>query len=535
MSEKIVNIHQAQYEPIESLEKLDEFISGIGVPPRWKECGVLTDELAHNQIIVLLSDNLKVNLRLNLLLNELEKALQRIGFGNEIYIRHRQGRSLEEKDLASMKALIDVWNECRAQSVKISINELPDFLKAIWNKRKLKGRGKFFSKGTLEKLARDSHGYCMFEGCGEGLSVDQLTGYSGNFAYNAHIIASSEAGPRGVPYLSEYQSDNPENVLVLCDKHHRLIDKVAAIDFNAARLSQMRSDFIHTVQSLLEGLSFKPIPAFSILWPVGGHVVSEPNDRDIANCMSRIKSRPTGRLNRLSHNERRYRKNAEIFKTDLIDIINEEAEDIIRQTQNESHKAALFAFGPMPALVGLGARLGNKCEITPMLRLRDGSCWMWPQDSKVSEPYKIKFDEAELEGKNEITICIAMTEVPESMKKTAINIGMPVIEINALEYGNAAIPHPENGKQLQADLHKLLLKLHDQFSIKKIHLLICASNAVSVFVGQAIDLYQPSLLVYDFDGEFMKPQLLITYRKNRLHITVPESSASKKKLSIATS
>ena len=108
--------------------------------------------------------------------------------------------------------------------------------------------------------------------------------------------------------MSDYQSDDPENVLVLCDKHHRLIDKVAAVDFDAARLSHMRSSFTHTVESLLEGLSFKPIPAFSVLWPVGGHIVSEPDDRDIANSMSRIRARSLGRLNRLSHNARLYRK-----------------------------------------------------------------------------------------------------------------------------------------------------------------------------------------------------------------------------------
>lgn len=521
MSKEVLNVHQAQHDPIESLEKLDEFINAIGRLPKWINCGVLTDESANNQLIVLLSDGLRISLRLNLVLSELKTALQKLGIGSDVHVRHMQGKLLEKEDLASIESVLAVWDEFQAQSMDIPIKKLPDFLRAIWAKRKLKGRGKSFSKGALEQLARDSHGYCMFEGCGEYLNVDELTGYSGNFSYNAHIVASSESGPRGVPYLSDYQSDNPENVLVLCDKHHRLIDKVAAIDFDAARLSQMRSDFMYTVKSLLEGLSFKPIPAFSVLWPVGGHIVSEPDDRDIANSMSRIRARSTGRLNRLSHNERRYRKRAEVFESDMADIINDEAEDIIRQTQNESHKAALFAFGPMPALVGLGARLGNKCEITPMLRFRDGGCWMWPQESGVPKPYSITFDETEFDGKSEVTVCIAMTQYPDIMRKTADKIGMPIIEIKALEYGNAAIPHPENGKQLRADLHALLLKLHDQYSISKVNLLICASNAVNVYVGQAVDLYQPSLLVYDFDDGLMKPRLYITYQQSRLCLILP--------------
>lgn len=294
MSEEVVNIHQAQHDPLESHEKMDEFINAIGKLPKWRECGVLTDELAHNQLIILSSDRLRVSLRLNLVLNEIEVALNKLGIVCNVHVRHMQGKRLEREDLASMEAVLAVWNEHQAQSMDVSIKEFLVFLRALWGNRKLKGRGKVFSKGTLERLARDSHGYCMFEGCGEHLNVDDLTGYSGNFSYNAHIIASSESGPRGVPYLSDYQSDNPENVLVLCDKHHRLIDKVAAVDFDAARLSQIRSGFMHTVQSLLEGLRFKPMPAFSVLWPVGGHIVSEPDDRDIANSMSRIRARSTG-------------------------------------------------------------------------------------------------------------------------------------------------------------------------------------------------------------------------------------------------
>ena len=521
MSKEAVVIHQAQHDPIGSLEKLDEFINAIGTLPKWNEGGVLTDELAQNQLIVLLSDSLNVSVRLNLVFDEIKAALNTLGIANDIHVRHMQGKHLERKHLASMESVIAIWTECQGQSMDIKIKDLPDFLRAIWEKRQTKGRGKSFSKGTLEQLARDSHGYCMFEGCGENLNVEKLTGYTGNFAYNAHIIASSESGPRGVPYLSDYQSDDPENVLVLCDKHHRLIDKVAAVDFDAARLSHMRSSFTHTVQSLLEGLSFKPIPAFSVLWPVGGHIISEPDDRDIANSMSRIRARSTGRLNRLSHNERLYRKQAEVFERNMADIVRAEADEIVQQTQNESYKAALFAFGPMPALVGLGACLGNKCEVTPMLRFRDGGCWIWPQESEVPKPYSIVFDEGELEGKDEVTVCIAMTQYPEAMKRTAVTIGLPTIEIQAVAYGNAAIPHPDNGKQLRNDLHALLLKLYDQFSIRKVNLLICASNAVSVFVGQACDLYQPSLLVYDFDSEVMKPCLQIHYQERKLFLTLP--------------
>lgn len=175
----------------------------------------------------------------------------------------------------------------------------------------------------------------------------------------------------------------------------------------------------------------------------------------------------------------------------------------------------------MPALVGLGACLGNKCEITPMLRYRDGSCWMWPQEKKIEKPYEIHWDEKQLSGVNELVLSIAMTNYPDSMKNKLGKLGLPVIQVQAKQMGNAAIPHPHNGLELKTELHTLMQALHDSYAIKRIHLLICASNAVCVFVGQAFDLYQPELLVYDFSDEDMVPRLTIRNVDNKVELSLP--------------
>ena len=75
MSTETVVIHQAQHDPIGSLEKLGEFINAIGTLPKWSEGGVLTDKSAQNQLIVLLSETLNVSVRLNLVFGEIEGAV----------------------------------------------------------------------------------------------------------------------------------------------------------------------------------------------------------------------------------------------------------------------------------------------------------------------------------------------------------------------------------------------------------------------------------------------------------------------------
>ena len=64
------------------------------------------------------------------------------------------------------------------------------------------GRGSGISGRTRNQVLLDAHGRCMFEGCGADLTEDPVTHKRGNFATLAHNVAASEAGARGVLYMS---------------------------------------------------------------------------------------------------------------------------------------------------------------------------------------------------------------------------------------------------------------------------------------------------------------------------------------------
>ncbi|MFH4151259.1 SAVED domain-containing protein, partial [Acinetobacter baumannii] len=80
-----------------------------------------------------------------------------------------------------------------------------------------------------------------------------------------------------------------------------------------------------------------------------------------------------GYLQRLCDSNTIYMKNPDQFSQQLVMIIQNEADKIIQQTSLNGHRAAIFAFGPMPALIGLGALLGNKGKFLPMLRDREAN------------------------------------------------------------------------------------------------------------------------------------------------------------------
>lgn len=512
---KIFN--QAMDMPFEELEKVLSYITDIEDFIIWDEIGLLSDESRRNLIILLFKNTLLCGtLRLNLNINECKKCIDIINETNQpIDLRFWQGNTLSKDHIENIESLKTIWETCDAISTPLNNSQqVLDFLTSYFSHTNKIGRGKDFTKATKDRVWSDSHGRCMFLGCGESLQYDFLTGNGGNFSYLAHNVASAEGGERGIPYLSEALSNEPNNVLLLCDKHHRLIDKVAAADYPATTLALMRKEFCDLTESLLNGLSFEAVPVYTILWPVNGQFVSNPHLKDIAASLSLIKARIKGQERCLTDSNTPYRKKPEKFNEDLIELIQEEADQILQGTKREGHKAALFAFGPMPALIGLGSLLGNKNEFTPMLRYRDSSSWLWPHENVVDSFYEIKgFDS--LAQSEDVVICINFTAIAKPIQQRADQLnktlGAGIVEITALpEYlGNGAIPNPESGKKFCARLQQLLHDLKNKHYTKRVHLLVCASNAACVFIGQAIDLHHPEIIAYDFAKEDMLPRLVI--------------------------
>lgn len=83
-------------------------------------------------------------------------------------------------------------------------------------------------------------GRCEYPGCNKALWRDDLTLRKMNTAYLAHIVADSEDGPRGDKVLSEKLKSDFSNILLLCDVHHRLIDREGLVDHSVDLLRSFK-------------------------------------------------------------------------------------------------------------------------------------------------------------------------------------------------------------------------------------------------------------------------------------------------------
>jgi predicted restriction endonuclease len=71
-----------------------------------------------------------------------------------------------------------------------------------------------------------------------------------NRAYLAHIVADEPRGPRGDPKRSRRLAKELANIMLLCDAHHRLVDKERVAEHPESVLLAMKAEHEERIETL---------------------------------------------------------------------------------------------------------------------------------------------------------------------------------------------------------------------------------------------------------------------------------------------
>ncbi|MGI8544410.1 MAG: HNH endonuclease, partial [Aridibacter sp.] len=98
----------------------------------------------------------------------------------------------------------------------------------------------------------DSGGICAFPDCPQRLvesetDVDEAT----ILGEAAHIVAESVQGPRGKEVINEEDRNKHTNLILLCRKHHKIIDSQPRT-YSVAVLRQMKAEHQKRIQTALQ-------------------------------------------------------------------------------------------------------------------------------------------------------------------------------------------------------------------------------------------------------------------------------------------
>lgn len=225
-----------------------------------------------------------------------------------------------------------------------------------------------------------SGGRCEYAGCNNVLYRDILTKRTYNSSYIAHIVADEPNGPRGDAKHSKELANDISNLMLLCDTHHRLIDKDDVDGNPESRLLDMKKkheDRIERLTSIAPELSSEIILYGANIGdhnsPLSYRSACEaifPNFYPADNDAIELGMKNTV----LKDSSEVYWQSEEANLTSQFNLKVKP-----RLMLGIACQYSVFALAPQPLLIKLGILLNDIYNVKVHQKHREPSTWKWQQ------------------------------------------------------------------------------------------------------------------------------------------------------------
>lgn len=353
------------------------------------------------------------------------------------------------------------------------------------------GRGADITTKTAWRVWGDAGGRCMFKGCGEDLSEIPLYNKPARVGYLAHIIASDPKGPRGEVGKSHELSNLAENIMLMCDAHHRLIDCFAPEEYPASKLNEMRKSHQGLVRFYLNTLGFIKAKAVTLHANLA-YIPTDFRDNDFLNAIL-----PTGRgmdpevVHFIRRTQRDDRRSSEFWLQYL-----EEHELDIRQmvaelnglNTNKYEELAIFPLHHVSTLILAGRIIGEARKLQVFQYHRERSSWQWDTDRTPQPPKSFNVDNLLDFPSEEVLLTLELTagikegDLPEGLLES----GVPWVRITTIKPRFDCISHPDDLSQFKSIARKAINHIHDVMKAKKVHVIAVSPVSTVFCFGQML-------------------------------------------------
>lgn len=272
-----------------------------------------------------------------------------------------------------------------------------------------KGRGKSPSQKTILALWTASGGRCQFEGCNCKVFRDDITGEEFNAANVAHIIASSENGPRG-SIASGNLSDNVENLMLLCPVHHKEIDTFVE-RYSVSYLLEMKQRQERKVQELLDCMYYPEAEIVVLESPIKGQIPVHVDSKQAIDALRSIKKNPASSYPVVLKACGIGDYKSSDYWSSLTNSLKDSARQNLlgRMEYKPELMLGIFPLAPIPLITKFGELLGDKKNVDVFQKTREPDTWCWT-NSGITNDFKVsKTIREESTEENEIAIILSLT------------------------------------------------------------------------------------------------------------------------------
>lgn len=359
-----------------------------------------------------------------------------------------------------------------------------------------KGRGKDLSSTNAKLVWHDAGGRCMFRGCGKDLGRTLLTTKTAAAAYLAHIVASDPDGPRGDQQTSMKLSDDPENVMLMCDEHHRLIDRIDEDGHQPPLLRQMRSEHVAMVRHALNGLAFRRAQGIALLADLA-NVKTSSGERDMRLAMLERKLAP---MQSIEYPARRTQRDDRVdpgFWRNLLHEHELDLRELVRhlgagQNLGECEALAVFPVHLVPLLVLWGRVIGEARPVEVFQFHRHRATWRWDQLA-ITKATSAFFLESSSEAPAsevlltiELTATVDMNALPPQLAARIARKELEWVRIRAHVPNDACIAHPEDLEQFTLVARDAIRLVQDRMRASRVHLIGISPASTLFRLGQLL-------------------------------------------------
>jgi len=232
------------------------------------------------------------------------------------------------------------------------------------------------------KLWAVSGGRC--ELCNRLLYSDLSFGVDGNFGELSHIHAVSDSGPRHKIGMTTEEKNDIENLMLLCEEHHHMIDSNPA-DYGDGYLIERKKkheERIRRVTDVGEDQSCRMISYFSNI----DHQEVFNSDRLFKDAVLSAGLMPLQQPVIALHGDSRVKyeptKENFLIKENDLEVQFKSWFDAVVKSEDA---IAIFALAPQPVLFKLGTLINDQYNTQVFQCHRSGHKWAWKRDSSNIE------------------------------------------------------------------------------------------------------------------------------------------------------
>ena len=355
-------------------------------------------------------------------------------------------------------------------------------------------------------------GRCQYEGCNKPLWRDDLTKAEFNTAYIAHVVADSEAGPRGDAARSKLLASEISNLMLMCDEHHRLIDKGDVAGHPEDRLLAMKARHEQRIEEL--GAIMEDKRSMVILYGANiGKQGSPLSISEAAHAMVPARFPASSQPLTIGFGNSSFEDNTpEYWEFEAKQICNVVEQQLRPRIKNgEIGHLSLFALAPQPLLIFLGVQLSDVPFAEVYQRRKEPASWKW-EEEPTSFDFSVSAPPASKQGDAALVFSLSATVADERI--TAVcGAEVPIWRLSIPEPHNDFVRSRAQTESFRKVMRRLLDEIKSAHGEKAtIHVFPAMPVSLAVDFGRIINVKADlRMAIYDENkslGGFRKAMVI---------------------------